>query len=310
MIVAAMNKGWAWIQLILCNLFWAGNYIVGKHIVVSISPFMITLLRWSIALLFLIPLAFLFEKPTKAMIKKYWLPLAWMGALGVVGFTLISYYALEYTSPANAAFVEALIPAVVVIFSVFLLKEKISLLQVMGFLLSCAGVMVLLTKGSLEQIINMEINKGDLWMLVAVLAWVFYSIIGKKVEVPPMTTTAVSSLFGVLMLMPFAFFSPGEINAEWNLVTVLGILYMSLFASVASYLFWNIAIKDIGASQASVFLNLVPIFTIIISMALGDDITLSQLVGGLIVLTGVYLTTGMLDKMIQSRRSNPTKMIT
>jgi drug/metabolite transporter (DMT)-like permease len=296
----AMTKLWAWIQLILCNLFWAGNYVVGKYIVVSISPFWITLLRWSIALLFLIPLAYLVERPNWALVKKHWLSLALMGGFGVVGFSLISYFALEYTSPTNAAFVEALIPAFVVIFSVLLLNERISLLQVTGFLLSCFGVLVLLTKGSLELIIQMDFNKGDLLMLLAVLAWAFYSIIGRKVEVPPMTTTAVSSFFGVLMLLPFVFIG-GNKQIEWSFITMSGILYMALFASVASYIFWNISVRVIGPSQASVFLNLVPIFTILISLALGDTITISQIVGGLIVLVGVYLTTGMLDQTIHSR---------
>lgn len=162
------------------------------------------------------------------------------------------------------------------------------------------GVIILLTKGDLEQIIRMEFNKGDLMMLAAVLAWVFYSIIGKKVEVPPMTTTAVSSLFGVFMLLPFSFFQEGS-KTEWNFLTVSGILYMALFASVASYLFWNVSVRIIGPSQSSVFLNLVPIFTVLMSLALGDTITRSQIAGGVIVLTGVYLTTGMLDHAIQER---------
>ncbi|MEW9667437.1 DMT family transporter [Ammoniphilus sp. 3BR4] len=295
-----MSKGWAWILLILCNLFWAGNYIVGKLMVISVSPFWITLLRWSIALLFLIPLAYFFEKPNWTQITKYWLSLALMGALGVVGFTLICYAALEYTTPTNAAFVEALIPAMVVVFSVLFLQEKISFSQIIGFVLSCLGVIILLTKGDLEQVIRMEFNKGDLMMLAAVLAWVFYSIIGKKVEVPPMTTTAVSSSLGVILLLPFAFFQEGS-GMEWNFLTIAGILYMAFFASVASYLFWNVSVRIIGPSQSSVFLNLVPIFTVLMSLALGDTITRSQIAGGVFVLTGVYLTTGMLDHAIQER---------
>ncbi|WP_134704488.1 DMT family transporter [Ammoniphilus sp. YIM 78166] len=295
-----MNKSWAWTLLTLCNLFWAGNYIVGKLIVVSISPFWITLIRWGIALIFLVPLAYFFERPRWSLIRRYWLPLSLMGGLGVVGFTLICYVALEYTSPTNAAFVEALIPAVVVIFSFFLLYERISYLQIAGFFLSCLGVVILLTKGSLDQIILMSFNKGDLLMLVAVLAWAFYSIIGKKVDLPPITATAASSFFGMLMLLPFALFIEASLP-EWSVWTVSGMLYMSLFASVASYLFWNMSVRVIGASQASVFLNLVPIFTIMLSLALGDTITLSQIGGGLIVLVGVYLTTGLLDQVIASR---------
>lgn len=273
--------------------------------VISVSPFWITLLRWSIALLFLIPLAYFFEKPKWPQIKKYWLSLTLMGALGVVGFTLICYAALEYTTPTNAAFVEALIPAMVVVFSVLFLQEKISFSQIIGFILSCLGVIILLTKGDVEQVIRMEFNKGDLMMLAAVFTWVFYSIIGKKIEVPPMTTTAVSSSLGVILLLPFAFFQERS-GMEWNFLTIAGILYMALFASVASYLFWNISVRIIGASQSSVFLNLVPIFTIIMSLMLGNTITSSQIGGGFIILIGVYLTTGWFDHVIENRfKSKP-----
>jgi drug/metabolite transporter (DMT)-like permease len=290
----ALNKVWAWMMLLLCSLFWAGNYIVGKHLVMSISPFWITLLRWMLALLFLMPLAYWIEKPTWKSIRSQLFSLALMGGFGVIGFTLISYAALEYTSPTNAAFIEAFIPTMIVIFSVLILKEKISMLQYFGLLLSFCGVLLILSNGEWSLLVNMAFNRGDLLMLLTVIAWTIYSIIGKKVMLPPMTTTAFSSLFGVMMMVPFTFWH--KINLEgFNPSTISSILYMAICASVLSYLFWNISVRIVGASQAGISINLVPLFTIIISLLLGESISKTQIVGGMVIITGVYLTTGVLN---------------
>lgn len=297
-----MGKYQAWLLLSLTNLFWAGNYVFGKYVIAEITPLWLTFSRWVLAMLLLFPIARWVEKPDWSRIRHNWLPLIGLGALGVAGYNLFLYSALEYTTPTNAALVSALNPAVIVLFSVFLLRERISRIQLTGFVLSLLGVSVVLTRGNLFEIIHMQLNRGDLIMLGAVLVWTFYSIIGKRLTgIPPITTTAVSTLFGTLLLLPFAVAEGIDLSGISPLA-MSGLLYITLFPSVGSFVFWNISVRAVGASQAGVFLNLIPVFTALISLLLGESITQAQVWGGLLVMLGVYLTTGMVDRKLEQRK--------
>jgi drug/metabolite transporter (DMT)-like permease len=291
-----MEKKRAWLFLLLTNLFWAGNYVFGKYVTAELSPVWITFSRWLIALCFLFPLAQLVERPDWRKVMRRWFPLCVLGLLGVVSYNISLYAALQYTSSTNAALVNSLNPAFIVLFSALLLKETISKLQIGGFIISLLGVMVILTRGEITKLLSTEYNIGDLLMIAAILAWTFYSILAKKLTgLPPITTTAASSLLGTLILLPFAVSTWGEIG-DIGLLSITGILYMALFPSVGSYLLWNISVRDLGASRAGITLNLIPVFTALIGFALGETITSAQLWGGLLVCTGVYLSSGAADK--------------
>ncbi|WP_312520247.1 DMT family transporter [Anaerospora sp.] len=285
------------ILLVLCNLFWAGNYVFGKYVISEITPLWITFSRWVLALFFLFPIAYYFEKMEWKSIKEEWLLLTSMGVLGIIGYNLLLYSALAYTTATNAALVSALNPGIIVLVSVFLTGERVSRLQAAGFFLSLTGVLIILTNGELARLLQANYNQGDLLMLAAVLIWTAYSLISKKIQTPPITATAVSSAIAVLLMAPFAV-SQGINFAAIKPLALGGILYIILFPSVCSFVFWNLSVKAIGASKCGVFLNLIPVFTAIISVILGERITLAQVLGGLSVFIGVYLTTGMLDRLL------------
>ncbi|AEG60387.1 DMT family transporter [Desulforamulus ruminis] len=293
-----MAKHRVWLLLVLCNLFWAGNYVFGKYVIAEMTPLWITFSRWLLASLLLLPTAFWLEKPELKIVRKSWPALTAMAVLGIIGYNLVLYSALAYTSATNAALVSALNPGVIVLFSVFLLGEKISGIQTSGVLVSLIGALVILTQGRLSQVLYTEYNQGDLLMLAAVVIWTLYSIVGKRLTaVPPITATAVSALIATLLMVPFAL-AQGIDTQKIGPLAVTGILYMVIFPSLFSYVFWNMSVRAIGASQAGIFLNLIPFFTAIISGVLGEKITTAQIGGGLLVFTGVYLTTGMLDRRL------------
>jgi drug/metabolite transporter (DMT)-like permease len=159
-----------------------------------------------------------------------------------------------------------------------------------GFALSLIGVLLILTKGHLEWIFQTTYNRGDLMMIAANLVWVFYSIIGKRLAVPPITATACSVLLSVIFLFPFLFLQPLDIT-QLSVRGMTGIIYMWLFPSVCSFVFWNMAVKKVGPSHAGVYLNLITVFTAIITLILGEKILASQIIGGAFVLSGVYFAT-------------------
>jgi drug/metabolite transporter (DMT)-like permease len=291
------------IFLVLANLFWAGNYVFGKFVVKDMSPVWLTFLRWCLALLFLFPISHKMENPDyKAVLKAHGLTLSVLGLLGIIGYNLLLYASLQYTSAINASLVNALCPAMIVLFSLALLKEKVSGRQAGGFLLSLLGVVCVLTKGNIAYIIQTHYNRGDLLMLVADLVWTLYSIIGKRLAVPPITATTLSVACSVVMLLPFVVIHPIHLShvspLAWS-----GLLYIWLFPSVCSFVFWNIGVKKVGANQAGIYLNLLTLFTVIIGSLTGEKLLLSQISGGLLIILGVILTTGNPRKTITPQES-------
>lgn len=292
-----MNKWQVWSLLVLCNLFWAGNYVVGKFVIAEISPLWITYLRWILALFLLFPLAIYLEKPDWAAVKKDIPLLIVMGIVGVVGFNTLLYMALAYTTPTNAALVSTLNPGVIVLLSVLVLREQVTAIQGAGLLVSLLGVLVILTQGELAQVFRRTYNTGDLLMLAALVAWAVYSLVGKKITIRPVTATAVSSLLAVIMITPFALMQ-GLDTTKIGPLAIAGTLYIAIFPSVGSFMFWNMAVRIIGAGKTGISLNLVPVFTMLIGISLGETITAAQIVGGFLVFIGVYLTTGLLDQKL------------
>lgn len=286
-----MNKYKVWLLLVLCNMFWAGNYVFGKYVVAEMSPLWITFSRWFLASIILVVIAYVLEKPDYRLVLKEWKTLTAMAILGITIYTLLLYEALNYTSSTNAALVSALNPALMAVFAAIILKEKISKQQVLGIGFSLMGVLIILTRGNLGQVLQMEYNKGDLLMLIAILIWTIYSIISKRLKlISPITATAASAVIATIMMAPFALYQGIDLG-KISLVAWTGIIYITIFPSVFSFIFWNIGMKELGANKTAIFLNLIPVFTAIISWRLGNEITKAQIIGGLLVFIGVYVTT-------------------
>ncbi|WP_031263920.1 DMT family transporter [Sporolactobacillus laevolacticus] len=284
-----MKKYQAVSFLVLANLFWAGNYVFGKYVVSEMTPIQMTFVRWLLAVLILFPLAQVLEKPKWGQVWKRWKILLIMSLLGIVGYNVLLYEALRFTTSLNAALVNSINPAVIAIFAVWFLKEKLSVTNSLGLVISLFGVLLVLTHGALLQIFTIHYNQGDLLMLLAITVWTFYTLIGKKLgNVPPIAATAVSATLGLIVLLPF--FLNSGFSYRLSQTATIGIIYIVLFPSVCSFVFWNSAIRVIGASKAGIYLNMLTVFTALISLILGKPITLPQIMGGVLVIIGVYLT--------------------
>ncbi|MFC0271709.1 DMT family transporter [Metabacillus herbersteinensis] len=308
-----MQKHYVLLFLILANLFWAGNYVFGKYVVQEMHPLQITFSRWLLAVLLLIPLAHLIERPDWRKVWREWKTLLVMAVLGIIGYNFLLYEALRFTTSMNAALVNSVNPVLIVLFSSFLLKERVSGRNGLGLILSLLGVLLVLTNGQLQKIFHLQYNQGDLLMLLAILAWTFYSIIGKRLRnIPPISATAVSVLIGLVILLPIVLVS--EIHFPLSRQATIGILYMGIFPSVGSFIFWNVALRHIGAAHAGIYLNLITVFTAILSLLLGDTITFVQVLGGILVFIGVYLNSKKTKKentsgFVVNDKGNRSRMV-
>jgi drug/metabolite transporter (DMT)-like permease len=287
-----MKKYSVFLFLILANLFWAGNYVFGKYLVVEMSPLQMTFSRWLIALFLLFPLAHWIERPNWKSVWKEWKTLIVLAILGIFSYNFLLYVALQYTTSMNAALVNSINPAVLVLFSILFLKERISITNTFGLFISLLGVLLVLTKGKLFLLFETTYNQGDLIMLGAILVWTIYSIIGRKTKaMPPIATTSISVLFALLMMLPFLVFTGIDLSLKLSKQAIIGIIYMGVFPSVGSFIFWNVSLRHIDASFAGIYLNLITVFTAIISLLLGNTITFIQILGGILVFIGVSLAS-------------------
>jgi drug/metabolite transporter (DMT)-like permease len=276
------------LYLVLANLFWAGNYVVGQAAVASMTPMDLTFWRWALAAVPLLLLAHFVEKPDWGAVLRRWRVLLLLSVLGMSGYTLLLYGALGHTSAMNASLITAANPALIVVMAIVLLGEKTTRLGWTGICLGLLGVLLVLTRGELERVFSLSINTGELLMLGAIVVWGFYTILARRLGVPAIAATAVQVVMAVVMLAPFALAMdvrlPETAAEGWSLA------YIALFPSLGAYLLWNLALKSTSPGTAGNYLNLIVVFTAIITVAMGTPLTAVQIVGGLMVIAGVLLT--------------------
>lgn len=276
----------------LAQLFWAMNFVVADRVIAEFTPLELTFLRWLGAFPILLVITLWIERrqETKWRLaaREWWIHII-QAVLGMVGYTLLLYGALESTSPVNASVISALNPAIIALAAVVVLGESIRRGGVLGIAISFVGVIIVVLLGGPSGPSDLSIVPGDLLMLGAIATWTAYVIISRRIKTPPITATTVQVGLSALMLAPVmaivGFQAQPSAEGLWGLALII------IFPSALAYLLWNVAVTQLGPSRTGVFLNLLPVFTAIIAVALGDAITVWQVIGGLIVLVGVYLTT-------------------
>ena len=288
--MAGRSKARAVAFLVGATLFWAGNYVVGAGAVRTMSPASLVYLRWVIAAVPLLLIAHLVERPAWRDVFRRWLLLLVLAALGLAVYPLLVYHALGYTSYLKATLINSFNPALIVVAAAVFLRERIGPHGVVGLALALLGVVLVLTEGKLLAVFRVRYNVGDLLMLVAIVCWTAYTILGRRLRgVPPIAATAAQALLIVLVMTPFAL--PAGVRLPTTREATLSLLFIGIFPSVLSYLLWNSALTHIEPGKAGVYLNLITVFAAIASVALGKPITFPEIFGGALVLIGVYFTS-------------------
>lgn len=278
--------------LMTCStVFWAGAFIAGKYTVPYIPTFTLTFLRFFFATIILY---FVMKSVNKRMEVPYKLEKSHMkiylytGFIGMFGYHILFFTALKYTTAINSSIIAATNPIVTVILAFIFLKNKLTIKQLLGVLLSFIGVILTITGANLDILRSLSLNIGDLWMLAAVVAWAAYGIVSKSKgkDIPPIVLTYYSFLVCTIILIPFIVYEkPWEFLASVPVSAYVAVIYMSIFPSVIGYLVQQMAIKEIGPSKASIFVNLVPVFSIILAVVILDELLepIKLLTAGLII---------------------------
>ncbi|AUI51361.1 DMT family transporter [Arthrobacter crystallopoietes] len=285
----------AYLMCILVVVFYSGNILVGKALD-DLPPFTIAFLRVAIAFVVLLPVGYRGARQAAPLFRQHFKPLLFMTVTGVAAFTTFLYAALQFTSATNVSVLEAAIPAVTVALSAWLLREKLRWIQLFGVALSLFGSVWVVLEGQVFQLGDLGWNAGDALMIGAVASWALYSIgVRKYLHLfPSYGSVLVMTGLSVLMLLPF-------VVGEWLILGVpdlgssghwWGLVYLGVFPSVVALILYNRAVAILGASQASVYLNFLPVGTMLGAyFLLGETITGMQILGAGLVIAGVLFTT-------------------
>ncbi|MGE7715979.1 DMT family transporter [Priestia megaterium] len=290
-------KSRIYFMLIGFAIFTGATFNLAKYAVHYFSPASAAAWRFGIAVLVMVLILGLQKQIKSKTIKIHWKMYILLGIIGIFGFNAFFFLGMQYTSPLNGALIMGTNPLVTALFAYFILKNPITKQQMLGISFALVGVILVLTQGSLEIIQILSISKGDLLILAGNLCWSLYGVLGRKYlnDSSSMETTTYTMIVGSLCLVILAAFSPSPQPLSHVTWSAWGaILFMALFTSVLGYLWWNKGMATIGASNTSLFFNLVPVVTMILSILTGALITLPQVIGTCLVILGVLTASGFL----------------
>jgi len=289
------KKYLAYILLVCTTLIWSVNFIIGKFAYLfEVPPLSLNFLRWILVWILLFPFTYKEIFLNIKFIKKNIFYLTILAITSVSAFNSLVYLALNYTQAIDTILMISIIPVFVLFLSSILGIEKYNLFQLLGLIVSFVGVLIIFSNADLSKILNLNFNKGNAWMLLAVFCWALYSSLLKKKKLPFSTLGLVEILtsIGLLFLIP-QFIGEQMYGKEikFNKAFFLILSFVTLFASIGAYYSWNKAIELIGPNRASIFLHLMPVFGVILAIVLlKEKFQMYHFIGASFIVSGIYLS--------------------
>ena len=286
----------AYIFLILTTLFWSGNFIVGKAAsLFEIPPFTLNFYRWAFAWLILAPFTLKEVIEKKNYILKNIKLIIILGITSITIFNSIVYYSLNFTQVISGVLMISTIPVMIIIFCWLFRIEKTNVYQICGVIFSLSGVVVIITRADLNILLNLNFNKGDIWMVVAMFSWAMYSALlrKKKFELSQLSLLQIIITAGLIFLLPayLVELSLGY-KTSINLPFILTLTYVVLFPGLASFIFWIKGISIIGSNRSGIFLHLMPIFSTIMAILIfGEKFMIFHSIGAVLIIAGIILSS-------------------
>ena len=283
--------------LVIAPLFWAGNAIVGRLAQGLVPPITLNFLRWVLAFLLLLPLAWPVLRRS-SVLWPHWRRYAVLGLLGVGCYNTLQYLALKTSTPINVTLVASSTPVFMLAIGRIFFGQPVSVRQISGAVLSIAGVLLVLCRGEWALLRQLHLLPGDVYVLLATLAWAFYSWLVSKPADPPEIRGDWAAFLAAQMVFGLGWsglFAAGEwtmtdTHITWGWPLAAALLYVALGPSILAYRSYGLGVQRVGPAVASFFSNLTPLFAALMSAAfLGEPpqgfhaVAFALIVGGIVV---------------------------
>ena len=286
--------------LVLPPLLWAGNAVVGRVVSELVSPMTLNFLRWLLAFVILLPLAHgVFRRSGPLSVWPHWKRFALLGLLGVGCYNALQYLALTTSTPLNVTLVAASSPVWMLAIGWLFFAQQISIRQIAGAVLSIAGVLLVLSRGQWALLTQVRLVHGDVYVLVATVAWAFYSwLLAVPEETPALRSNWAAFLMAQIIfgLGWSGLFAGGEwaitnAHISWTWPLGAALFYVAVGPAVIAYRCWSIGVQRVGPAMAGFFANLTPLFAALLSAAfLGELPQLYHALAFLLIVGGIVVS--------------------
>lgn len=283
-----------YLQLTIMAFIWGGTFIAGRIVGESVGAFTAALTRFTIASICLWFITQRWEGKLPALKREQWLPVLMLGLSGVFFYNVFFFLGLQTVPASRAALIVALNPIAIALASTIVFKDKLSPLKAFGITLSLAGATIVISDGDPALLLSQGLQLGDLFLIGCLFSWALYTIVGKQVmnELSPVVTATYACMIGASLLLPFGLWE--GYHRDWLLPpteALLALSYLGILGTALGFCWYYIGVQRIGASQAAVFINFVPIAaTILGALILSEPVTSALITGGALVITGVICT--------------------
>lgn len=290
------NRLWnsAWSLLILGNLFWAGNIVLGRGVAGKVPPIALAYWRWTGAFLIAFGFAWPYLRRDFPALLRQWKLMLLLSATGIASYNTMSYIGLTSTTALNVLLLQSAMPLVIVIWAFALFGDRPTLRQSAGVATSLVGVAVIAARGSLAVLVHLRLNRGDVWILVAMAIYGIYAAaLRRRPNVHPLSFLVAAMGIGSCMMLPFYLWEMAQgavIRGGFESYTAMA--YTAVFPSFIAYLFFNRGVELIGAGPAGQSMHLMPLFgSVLAVLFLGESFHLYHLIGISLIAAGILLAS-------------------
>lgn len=272
---------------------WAATTIIVRYVRDESPPVGLSFWRTLGAFILFLPFSLGVIIRQWDLVRQHWKLMALLSLLLWVGGNALLFLSLQYTTAINVAVINSMEPLIIVVFAWLLFKDEFTWRQVLGLALSLAGVLVLITGASLERLLSLDLNRGDLIVTVAYVSWGLYAVLLRKLprDLDFRVNVAILLGFGAVFLFPVylfeAIFVRPTLPTPGTLITMA---WLATFSSTLAMIFWNYSIMKLGAARAGQYLHLIPAFTIVLAIGLlGEAMGVHHVAGIVLIAVGLLI---------------------
>jgi drug/metabolite transporter (DMT)-like permease len=273
---------------VFAMLCWAGSTVIVRYVREDAPPLRLSFWRTLAAFFILLPFAFGPLRRQWPLVRRSWRILALLALLLWVGGNALLFVSLQYTIAINAAVINSVEPVIIAFFAWLLFRDPFTWRQGIGVALSLAGVLTLISAGSVENLLRLAFNRGDLIVTGAYIAWGLYAVLLRRAprELDHRVTVVALLGFGAVMLLPLYLLEAVLVRPTPPLsaTTLVTVLYLAVFSSAIAMLLWNRAILQLGAARAGQFIHLIPAFTVVLAITLLGEVMGGHHVAGIVLI--------------------------